>query len=90
MTVDSRIPLGVVVRDVITGFTGVVIGRTEYLNGCVRVGVQPRKLDKDGKVKEIEWIDERQVEVLAATFRGQPIEPTGGPQPRPSDLPRPH
>ena len=87
--VDSRIPLGAVVRDAVTGFTGVAIGRTEYLNGCVRVGVQPRKLDKDGKAREIEWIDEGQLEVLVASFRAPSPEATGGPAPPPPRRPDP-
>lgn len=36
--------LGQVVRDRITGYSGVVIGRTDWLYGCVRYGVQSTEL----------------------------------------------
>ena len=39
--------LGFTVKDIITGFTGVVTAKTVWLNGCIRYGVQSREL-KDG------------------------------------------
>ena len=54
------IELNDVVEDRITGFTGVVIGRTEWLYGCVRFGVQSEEL-KDGKPLEHQWFDEQQL-----------------------------
>ena len=35
--------LGDKVKDTITGFTGVVTGRSEWLFGCVRCAVQPAR-----------------------------------------------
>lgn len=52
--------------DTITSFTGIVIGITEWLNGCRRIGIQPQTLDKDGKPPEVQWFDEQQVGVLWA------------------------
>ena len=46
------IKLGSEVRHIITGFTGIATARCEYLNGCVQYCVQPRELDKDGKMQE--------------------------------------
>ena len=34
--------LGDEVKDTITGFKGIVVARTEWLNGCARVTVQPQ------------------------------------------------
>jgi hypothetical protein len=50
------------VIDPLTGFTGVVTSRTEYLFGCVRVAVVSSEL-KDGK--EVEgYYDEQRLNVL--------------------------
>lgn len=57
------IKLGMKVRDVITGFEGIVYGRIEYLTGCTQMNVVP-PVDKDGKRREAEWFDESRLEVL--------------------------
>lgn len=38
---DVALALGVEVRDLITGMTGVTVEKTIYINGCVHYGVQP-------------------------------------------------
>lgn len=76
------IELGTTVKDVITGFEGVVVGRTEWLNGCVRYGVQSREL-KDGVPKEAQWLDEEQLSVVKNRKRLPIGDPTGGPKPTP-------
>ena len=82
------IGLGWIVKDRITGFQGVVIGRTAWLTGCATVGVRPREL-KDGKIGEPEWLDETQVEVISKgdAWIGAPKTVTvekGGPHETPS------
>lgn len=59
------IELGSTARDTITGFEGIVVGRTEWLEGIARVGIQPQELH-DGKVIETDWFFEGQVEVIDA------------------------
>ncbi|NOZ67988.1 MAG: hypothetical protein GXP46_01765 [Deferribacteres bacterium] len=59
------INLGDKVKDIVTGFEGVVTCRCEYLNGCVRVEVQLDKL-KDGKPIGSLWIDTQQLIVVKA------------------------
>lgn len=54
------IKLGQDVIDTYTGFEGKVVGRIEYLNGCIRVSVQPHKLQENGHPVESCWIDESQ------------------------------
>lgn len=51
------------VRCKITEFEGIVISRTEWANGCIRYEVSP-KVDKEGKMKACEWIDQANLEVL--------------------------
>ena len=64
----------------VTGFTGTVIGSTEWLNGCIQYAVKP-KVDKEGKIVEAEWIDSQQLKVTK-TFEpaeSVPRRATGGP-----------
>lgn len=55
------VTLGKEVKDKVTGFKGIAVARCEYLNGCVRIEVQPLEL-KDGIPQECIWIDETQLE----------------------------
>ena len=75
-----HIKLGQQVKDSITGYKGTVIGRTSFLYGCERIGVQG-PLDKDGKVLDIVWFDEEQVIALPikriAKKRGKGSTPAG-------------
>jgi hypothetical protein len=59
-----RVNLGDRVKDRISGLQGIAIARTEWLYGCVRVTIQPEKLDKDGKQRDNVTVDEPQCEVL--------------------------
>ncbi len=72
--------LGDRVRCKASGFTGIAISRTTYLNGCVQFGVRP-SVDKDGKLPDSWSIDEETLEVLAKDAVG--VKPkavrTGGP-----------
>jgi len=73
------------VKDTITDFRGIAVARCVYLNGCVRIEVQPKKL-KDGKMIESVWIDESQLEGV------EPDEgetPHGGPGSTPSGFNHP-
>ena len=79
---SKDVVLGTVARDIITGFEGVIVGKTTWLNGCDRIGLQPRKL-KDGKLIGVEWFDVEQVKFISkGPVLTEPI-PTGGPKPDP-------
>lgn len=79
---DAEIKLGDTASDTITGFEGVVVARTEWLNGCIRITIQPREL-KDGKPIESHTFDVQQVALVQAKPRA--IEKrSGGPQPEPT------
>ena len=62
------IELGQRVRDTVSGFQGICINRTEWLNGCVRIGIQPEET-RDGKALDSSVFDEEQVEVVDAATR---------------------
>ena len=77
-----KINLGDKVRDTITGFSGVAIGRTEWINGCTRIVVQSDKL-KDGVPTDAQHIDEPQLELVKAAKVKALKRETGGPLPLP-------
>lgn len=70
------IELGDIVRDTITGFTGVAVAYTTWLNKCRRIGVQCCDL-KDGKPVDLQTFD---IEQLVIKRKGKkPEKPhTGG------------
>lgn len=79
----KKINLGDKVKDPVTGFTGIVVARTEWLYGCTRINVQPA-VDKDGKMVEINSFDEPQLIVLkegAIKVEKKEEKETGGPMP---------
>jgi len=62
---DMReVPLGTLMRDKITGWTGIAIGKIIFLNGCVQYSLKPQKLDKDGKTMDAPSFDCQQLEVI--------------------------
>lgn len=60
----EKIVLGCKARDSISGFTGIVVAITEWLNGCRRITIWPQEM-KDGKpigastfdVEQVEYVD---------------------------------
>jgi hypothetical protein len=60
---NKMIELGQKVRDKVTGFEGIVVCVSEWLNGCHRVGVKP-PLDKDGNDRDEYWVDAKQLEII--------------------------
>ena len=47
--------------DVLTGFTGLITGYTEYISGCNQLLLAPKA--KDGKYVEPMWFDVQRVEI---------------------------
>jgi len=85
------IKLGDKVKDIITDFEGIAVARCVYLNGCVRCEIQPKGLDKNGKMIDAVWIDESQLIVLKETESQEKKEKgTGGPGSIPSKINIPH
>ena len=62
--------LGQEVEDIVTGFTGIVRSRSQWLTGCNTYGVVSRKL-KDDKPQEPVWFDEH---ILKASG-GETVQP---------------
>lgn len=60
--------LGEKVKDQISGFTGIVTGKAEYITGCVQYLIQPQSEEND--YKEAQWIDEHRLIII----KGQGIK----------------
>lgn len=87
-TQAQPIELGSSVKDTISSFKGVAVGRCVWLYGCVRIIVQSPDL-KDGKPVEPQWFDEAQLQVVAAPSKAiqktlEKDTPPAGPRPDPS------
>ncbi|TCP43968.1 hypothetical protein [Rhodovulum marinum] len=67
----------------ISGFSGIVTARVEYIDGCNQVLLQP-SCDESGNYREARWFDVERVQLQepgAVSFRGTK---TGGELPLPS------
>jgi len=49
-----KFQIGEILKDNITGFTGVVMARSEYYTGCSQYALLNRKLDDKGKTQDWE------------------------------------
>jgi hypothetical protein len=76
------IKLGDVAADTISGFEGVVVSKTEWLNGCVRLQLAPRKLH-EGKPIEGHVFDIEQL-VLVTDNQKTKAAAGGGDRPNPT------
>lgn len=54
---------GKMVRDKVTGFTGIAIGKTKWMFGCDQYCVSPL-VDNDGKKRDSEWFDKGRIEII--------------------------
>ncbi len=68
---SEEIRCGQSVLDTLSGLEGVVVARTEWLYGCIRLAVQPSG-SKDGKPYEPFWVDEPQVKVVETPLWQEP------------------
>lgn len=82
---SQQIELGDEVGDKVTGFKGIAIADTHWLNGCHRFMVQPKGTDKDGKTFATESFDVEQLKVLKkhAIVLQEKVPVTNGPMPEP-------
>lgn len=60
---EQEIELGDEVRDKITKFSGIVVGRAQYLTGCDQASVLPT-VSEPGKYPGVTWFDEARLEVV--------------------------
>jgi hypothetical protein len=72
----KTIQLGSKVRDRISGFTGIVVCRSTWVTGCVRIGV-----DAKGKADATAWFDEERLDIVPGKgYRRESRFAAAGPQ----------
>lgn len=64
---DPGIALGDKVRDLVTGFEGIVTSKIDYLTGCARAAVTP-PAKPDGTLGDASYFDVTSLEVVEAGF----------------------
>jgi hypothetical protein len=83
LEMQQSIKLGNQVKDVVSGFKGIVVALIEYINGCDQCCVQP-PVDKEGKIPDAQYFDYKRLKIIGKSIQ-LPMEDTGGPQ---RDVPR--
>jgi len=72
------VEVGDKVKDMVSGIEGTTVSKTEFLNGCVQFGVQPKV--KKGTNEINTWnIDEEQLKVISKKNVKVEKKSTGGP-----------
>jgi len=61
---NTKVELGDIVRDSVTGFEGIVEGITLWRFGCRRIQVRPTKLKDDGTLHEMQVFDEPALHII--------------------------
>lgn len=79
---EFKYKMGATLKEIVTGYTGVVMVRAEYFTGCVHYGLCPKKLTKDGEIGEWSWIDETLLVRVATTAILKKAPRTSGPMPK--------
>jgi hypothetical protein len=72
--------LGDRVKDTVSGLIGIVVAKTEWLNGCWRIAVQ-QKVTKDGKLPDLCNFDIEQLIVIKNKASKISQKETGGDRP---------
>ena len=84
MKIKAKYEMGDLLRDAVSGFTGIVMGVTAYSTGCVHYGLTPQKLKDDGAPSDWEWFDQsRLVLVNEGVVKFDRYEATSGAFPNP-------
>lgn len=65
--------LGIRVKDIVTGFTGIITGRAEHLTGCNSYWVNPQLIVK-GKVVAAGYFDEDRLEKIDEGIKPEAVQ----------------
>lgn len=72
------IKLGTKVKCIHTGFTGIAVSKTDYINGCVQYEIVP-KITKDNKYPDSVCLDSQSLEIISPKPKPKAKKETGGP-----------
>lgn len=78
------IQLGQKAKDKITGFTGIITARTQYITGCDHYCLTP-EVGRNGEQKDVAWFDEGRIQITGKGIAVASVagKSNGGPQPTP-------
>jgi len=77
-----KFELGTIAKDFVTGFEGMILGRTQYLTGCIQYGICPQRLKQDEAFPDWVWLDESRLRTIEIEQIPQYTEElNGGPSP---------
>jgi hypothetical protein len=73
--------LGKKAKDKITGFTGILTARVEYLTGCTQYGITPQIKKGDKEAPRADFFDEGRIEILGEGMKPAKVKAPvdGGP-----------
>lgn len=76
------IELGKRARDKVTGFKGVITGRSQFITGCDQYVLIPKMKKGDTELAKGQWFDEGRLEVIGDGIAVEDVmaEKPGGPQ----------
>ena len=76
---SKQIKLGIKVKDIVSGLTGIVIAKITYLNGCTQYAVRPKIKKGENEIGESLYIDEEQLVVVGdGILKIKKVTNTGG------------
>ena len=75
---EQEIELGDKVKCIYTGFTGFVIAKTEFVNGCIQFSVVPKWDKSKNPIEQEMSIDSESLELVSKKEKPKQKE-TGGP-----------
>jgi hypothetical protein len=83
-----KFEVGEVVKDIVTGHEGVIMGVTYYFTGCNHYGICSQKITDKTKPDLWQWFDEKRLVSVnkkkISFFAGK--EPTSGPMQSPPQM----
>jgi len=79
INMKKEMNLGDVVRDIITGFEGIITSKCDYITGCTHFGIAPTEL-KDGRPQDSYYLDEQRLIFVKKSELSESSIRKGGPQ----------
>ena len=76
---EFKFELGSEARDTITGFSGIIVCRAQWIHNCNTYTLQPTELQKDGSIKDTCTFDEPALKLIEEKIV-PPKRDTGGPR----------
>jgi len=62
--IKQRIELGDKVRCIYTGFEGIAVARTEFINGCIQISIAPKWDKKTNPVEQEMSLDSKSLKII--------------------------